>query len=132
MLQTIGALLTVSVVLMSTACGPKADVVPGVTKAGIRSIRLGMSEHEVRGVLGAPLAVKVGTANQSDRVLEYTKKVEGASHPMLWVTLREGRVRLVYAKKYSWWDRNDEAIYLLNDQTPVPWQTREFEEMFPR
>lgn len=127
----IGAAMASIVGLVALVAGRGGETLaPGVTRAAIRSIRVGMTEGEVVRILGEPLSSDFD-ADRRVRTLNYTRAVPGARwHPMLWVHLTEGRVSEVYAKKYVWWGKDDEGVYMLNDAGQS--ETREFEHTFRR
>ena len=119
----------IGLVALATGRGGEA-VASGVTRDAIRSIRVGMTEGELVRILGEPLSSDFD-AGRGVRTLNYARAVPGARwYPMLWVHLREGRVSEVYAKKYVWWGKDDEGVYILNDAGQS--ETREFERTFRR
>lgn len=116
-------------VLLSISCGdPGGGVARSVTTAGIRSVQLGMTQADVTIILGRPLAVKVDQA-RGVTTLEYSRPVRTSrSYPMLWIHLKDGRVREVYAKRYINWGLDDEGAYGLSDGGR--WEGASFAKMF--
>lgn len=131
----------VGVLALVASCKRTGTIAPGVTKAGIRKITVGMQEDEVTAILGAPLkrvdpyysgmscfrGADACTPSGPPRVqLEYA---EGG--PRLWVYLEPGcnRVVSVYAKHYPV-PFDDEGVYLLSDTKR--WESPAFEGAFPR
>lgn len=115
--------------LLSISCSePGGGVAHGVTRGGIRSVQLGMTEDDVMRFLGRPLAVKADRA-RGVTTLEYSRPVRTSqSYPMLWIHLKDGRVKEVYAKRYLNWGLDDEGAYVLSDAGR--WEGRSFEEAF--
>jgi hypothetical protein len=120
--------------LLVLACAPTTahDVALGVTKAGIRQLRLGMAEAEVRRLLGEPLSI----ARSEDRehvVYWYTRSVPGArGYPVLYVGFEQGRLYLVQAEAKVFWGHDEEFLYLLDARNPGGFEADEFEQAFPR
>lgn len=103
---------------------------PGVTRTGIRSVQLGMTEEEVVKVLGKSLGARLNEI-RGVKTLEYSRPVRRAWwYPMLWVHLKGGRVNEVYAKRYVWWGIDHEGAYGLSDDGR--WEARVFEATFRR
>jgi hypothetical protein len=143
--------------LLAGGCMDQSGLAPGVTRSGIRSVRVEMTETEVEEILGAPAArgdprpIICGPTSERLRRYELIKdpnpgcwregplssvtliyfarpKLPGP-YPMLWVYLRDGRVTGVHANKHN-----------LVGSHGVYWTTRdgghvempEFEATFPR
>jgi hypothetical protein len=112
----------------NVSCGGGEAMAPGVTRAGIRGVQLGMTEEEVVKILGQPLAAKLNEI-RGVKTLEYTRPVRTAWwYPMLWVHLKG--VNEVYAKRYVWWGIDHEGAYGLSDAGR--WEVRTFEVTFRR
>jgi hypothetical protein len=129
-----GKILTLFVIIVGVAstlaCQSVEDVAPAVTRAGIRAVRVGMTEAEVIQILGEPIA-RTRNAELGVNTLEYARPVRRARwYPMLWVHLEAGRVSEVYAKRYIWWGSDDYGVYSLSStgQSERP----DFETTFPR
>ena len=71
----LGSVVGVVATLIVGACSAgRAELAAGVTKEGLQALQLGMSEEQVRGILGAPL----GEDRKPERVLlEYARKPSG-------------------------------------------------------
>lgn len=135
---------------IASKCAPRfAGLAPGVTVEGIRAVELGMSEAQVRELLGAPVASgPTETRYDRDFVPQYGcdsfayeyGRPSGAWWPMLWVGFRDGKVDGVYGKQYGPFD--DLGVYSRNATICPPedprravgcqWERPEFEETFPR
>ncbi len=111
--------------------GTGADMGPLVTRDRVRAIEVGMTQPEVRAILGEPISVESHVGQNDETVkLTYTRHTLAVRfHPMLWVHLRDGRVREVYAKRYGSWIDDDIGIYVLNADRR--WESPVFERLFP-
>jgi hypothetical protein len=128
-----GAFVVVMASLVNQGCGAEEDVGPGVTKDGIRRIRIGMSERDVVGLIGNPLEVELERGSPEKRTLKYSRPVSGAmTYPMIWVGLEDDKVRLVYVKRYFMWESDDDAVYLLNDRYVNGWESSRFKSVVKR
>jgi SmpA / OmlA family len=80
----------VALLLVFAACssGP-SELAPGVTKEGLRSLQLGMSQAQVVAILGRPLGEKRGAYNLE---LEYARKPSGL---VISAVLYEDRLKMV-------------------------------------
>jgi hypothetical protein len=79
--------------------------------------------------LDLPIFVEFHVWNHEETTtLTYTRHTMAARfHPMLWVHLREGKVREVYAKRYDLWILDDDiGIYGLSADRR--WESPIFEE----
>lgn len=126
------ALLTAGLLVVGCV-GTGADMGPLVTRDRVRAIKVGMTQPEVRDILGEPISVDSLVWQNDETVrLTYTRHTLTARfHPMLWVHLRDGRVREVYAKRYGSWILDDDiGIYVLNAERR--WESPVFERVFPQ
>ena len=109
--------------------GPYWRVAPGVTPAGIRAVRVGMTHDEVVRILGQPLQSR--TWGPGGTVLDYARP-----HPLapwssrLWVYLLDGRVDTVQGERVPL-IANKRGVYLLRSDRPQ-WTSTEFEATFQR
>jgi hypothetical protein len=128
--RRLGGLFVTSCMLLA-ACATKTDGLPhGVTRAGIRSIAIGMTEGQVVSILGRPLKISTDAA-PAVRTLWYGEPPSREyAYPMLWVHLKNGRVWQVYAKKYVLWGTDDEGVYSLDESGRT--EGVEFEATFPK
>lgn len=94
---------------------------PNVTVQAVRSIKLGMTEQEVRSILGAPIStgsipssynpITGMLGNFTQLTYVYARNLDSLFYPKLWVYFLEGKVCDIYAKSYVF---DDGAIYSLN------------------
>jgi hypothetical protein len=113
--------------------GTAADMGTLVRRDSVRAVKLGMTQAEVQSVIGTPISIERYMSNNGEMTtLTYTRHTIAARfHPMLWVHLREGKVREVYGKRYSLWILDDDiGIYELN--VDRRWESPVFEELFPQ
>ena len=92
-----------------------------------------MTQRDVQDIIGPPVSVERHAWNHEETTtLTYSRHTMAARyHPMLWVHLREGKVREVYAKRYGLWILDDDiGIYGLSADRR--WESPIFEEMFPQ
>jgi len=129
---------------------PYAGLAPGVTVKGIREIKVGMTEAQVRELIGAPFAAgPTGCPYNSETLLPnchpdsftyvYSKREDRRGYPILWVHFRHDQVSGVYAKYYSFFD--DMGVYGRNSHICEPaaadrefgctWERPEFVKYFP-
>jgi hypothetical protein len=105
-----------------------------VTRHGVRSIALGMSEADVVSRLGAPASLEARPLH-GGKTLTYGHGGPAAHvRTVLWVHLDpEGRVAEVYSKLYKDWSFGDDdeiATYMLSPRRPV-WEGPSFARAFP-
>lgn len=95
-----------------------ANLPAGVTKAGIKAVRLGMSSTEVSSVLGPPVSA-APESDGSGTVMQYHSEVSGWYYwyPALWIHLDEsGKVRSIYTKRKGPAAWGDESPYGLSSE----------------
>ncbi|MDQ3349370.1 MAG: hypothetical protein M3545_15555 [Acidobacteriota bacterium] len=113
------------VALLSTvllgACGRQA---PNLSAEAIRRVRLGMTPHEVEGILGQPIRIRSGSVG--DTVHDYA--LPGIAGQSFWISYDRDRVTLVHAKLHKLLGK-DRAIY---EEAPhhARFETPEFEASF--
>ncbi len=132
-----GSLLVVLVLvwlgsnLLGAVVSSRTGLAPGVTRDGIRAVRLGMTREEVEAILGPPMSSERTPYRERGVTLTYSRPVPFARwYPMLWVHLREGRVISVYAKRYILWGIDDIGVYGLGAEGR--WEGTEFQATFQR
>jgi hypothetical protein len=88
-----------------------------VTVDNIRRVAPGMTERDVRNILGPPFEV-VQDYRDDHRRMDFTRPGVGRKrwYPMLWIHLKAGRVASVYGKRYGLWGLDDEGVYLADDE----------------
>lgn len=120
--------LTSAVIGCSQQSG--SDLAPGVTKAGIRSLRIGMKDVDVLATLGAPYEKR---RLSSGEVWVYSRHVKRAQeYPMFSIYVEGGTLRNASADKYIWWGRDEDGVFYLGEGQESPWESAEFERVFPR
>ncbi len=109
----------------------RTGLAPGVTRDGIRAVRIGMTREEVEAILGPPMSSERTPYRERGVTLTYSRPMSFARwYPMLWIHLLEGRVISVYAKRYILWGMDDIGVYGLGAEGR--WEAREFEATFQR
>ena len=124
-------------------------LVPGVTTHKIRSVEIGMTEGQVRKILGHPVSAgripsafdpKTGLhSNFSDLGYVYAKDLSSLWYPKLWIYFEDGKVSSVYAKNYVF---DDVGVYGRNinycevndprrSSVGCSWEQPEFINAFP-
>ena len=89
-----------------------------------------MTEEDVLAILGPPFFGATASYDPEITTLTYSKPAYFAKwYPMLWVHLRDGRVRGIYAKRYSFWGEDDLGVY--GSGIGGHWETDMFERTFP-
>ena len=85
----------------------------GVSPEAIRRVRIGMTEAEVKGLLGRPAKiVEYHDGRDSWSVWNYAEEVQGAwGYPMLSVRFDNGDVNEVSATKEVWWGADQDSLY---------------------
>jgi len=113
------------------ACFSQSAIGSQVTVENIRRVKIGMSRTEVEHLLGPPLAVESNDANfhgvGSDTMVYSRRLPVPMGYPMLWVTLRNGRVEDVYAKRHHIFDSF--GVYGIRGSRR--WETADFVKTFP-
>ena len=121
----------------------------GVTVENIRKIKLSMKEKEVIKILGDPFYVskeyKMGAYPfvykrpfyhgelekekiKRKYIMIFSKDVKYSRwYPMLYVLFKDGRVEMVYAKRYNFFDKIGVYSKSKNDS----WELELFEKSFP-
>ena len=119
--------VTLGVVLATTAGCRPFGIAQGVTAARIRQLAPGMSESDVRAQLGPPLAIRPWGANA--HLLDYAIETPLAHHsPNLWVSVRDGRVEQVEASRSNLWHLDSEGLYV--SRSGLHWEAPTFAQTF--
>ena len=106
---------------------------PLVKRDTVRAVKLGMTQSEVQSVIGPPISIERHVSNDEETTtLTYARHPMAARfHPMLWIHLKEGKVREVYAKRYGPWILDDDiGIYVVTAERR--WESPVFEALFPQ
>jgi len=136
-------------ILLYPLIKPKYKLSEGVTVENIRKIKIGMTDKEVIRILGDPFYVskeyKMGIVTFVYKRPFYhgeleKEKIKGKYtmifskdakysrwYPMLYVLFKDGRVEMIYAKRYNLFDKIGVYSKSKNDS----WELELFEKSFP-
>ncbi|HZM61945.1 MAG TPA: outer membrane protein assembly factor BamE [Vicinamibacterales bacterium] len=96
--------------------------------ASIRAIKVGMTEREVRAILGAPRRVRPW--GKDAEIYDYAIPGWGLWSPQLWISFDHGRVHTVQGKRYPL-IADDYAVYEARGDRPL-FESSDFESTFAR
>jgi hypothetical protein len=96
--------------------------------ASIRAIKVGMTEREVRAILGAPLRVRPW--GKDAEIYDYAIPGWGLWSPQLWISFDHGRVHTVQGKRYPL-IADDYAVDEARGDRPL-FESSDFESTFAR
>jgi hypothetical protein len=118
-------------VALSSCVEAGRDLGAQVTRDAVRAVRLGMTQAEVEGILGAPFSEEQDEPGHV--VLTYARRPFGVRfYPMLWVHLRDDRVGGVYAKRYGISIIDDDiGIYSLSRSRDGVFERFKFGQLIP-
>jgi hypothetical protein len=99
-----------------------------VDPTSIRSIKIGMTEHQVIAILGQPLRIRPW----GDAAVIYDYAIPGwaISSPGLWIYFERGAVQGVQGKRHRILGE-DQAVYEARADRP-PFESPDFESTFSR
>lgn len=121
----IGAL---ACVIIAVAGCRRPQMASRVDPTSIRSIRIGMTEQQVAGILGQPLRIRPW----GDAAVVYDYAIPGwaSSSPGLWIYFEKGAVQSVQGKRHRIFGE-DHAVYEARADRST-FESRDFESTFSR